>query len=66
MPIAFFKCSKCKSIKNTYEDAEKCENSHLSVVSVKEIEYTFGAYPYRVLLTFLDGKEFEYEASHLK
>ena len=66
MPLTFFKCSKCKATKNSYKEAVKCEKSHLPAVSVKEIEYTVGAYPFRVMITFPDGKEFEYEMSLLK
>ena len=46
--------------RESYKAAERCEKSHLSAVSVKEIEYRMGAYPFRVLLTFSDGKEVEY------
>jgi len=61
MPLTFYKCSKCKMNRDSYEDAEKCEASHLAAVSVKEIQYVLGAYPFRVILTFPDGKEVEYE-----
>jgi len=47
--------------RESFEDAEKCEKSHLAAVSVKEIEYVLGAYPFRVMLTFPDGKEREYQ-----
>ena len=47
-------------VRDSYEEAEKCEQSHLSAVSVKELEYRLGAYPFRVRLTFPDGKEREY------
>jgi len=60
MPIRYYKCAKCKMTRNSYKDAERCEKSHLSVVSVKEIEYRMGEYPFRVILTFPDGKELEY------
>jgi len=60
-PITFYQCSKCHRNHKTYEDAERCEKSHLSAVSVKETEYRVGAYPFRVILTFSDGKEIEYE-----
>ena len=46
--------------RDSYEEAERCEQSHLSAISVKELEYRLGAYPFRVLLTFPDGKEREY------
>jgi hypothetical protein len=59
-PLVFYKCPKCKSIRDTFEEAEKCESAHLSAVSVRELEYKFGAYPYRVILVFPDGKEKEY------
>jgi hypothetical protein len=46
--------------RDSYEDAERCEKSHLSAVSVRELEYRHGAYPFRVALKFPDGKEKEY------
>ena len=61
MPITIYKCSKCKMSRKTYKEAKECELSHLSAVSVKEVEYRLGAYPFRVILTFPDGKEIEYE-----
>ena len=60
MPIRYYKCSKCKITKESYKEAEKCEKSHLSAVSVKEIEYRTGAYPFRLMLTFPDDKKVEY------
>jgi hypothetical protein len=60
VPIVIYKCSRCKITRDSYEDAERCEKSHLSAVSVKELEYRMGAYPFRVALTFPDGKEREY------
>jgi len=41
-------------------DAVKCENSHLAAVSVRELEYRSGAYPFRISLMFPDGKECGY------
>ena len=61
-PIVYYKCSKCKMTRDTFEEAEKCEKSHLSAVSVKELEYRHGKYPFRVALVFPDGKEQEYIA----
>jgi hypothetical protein len=60
VPIVIYKCSRCKITRDSYEDAERCEKSHLSAVSVKELEYRIGAYPFRVALVFPDGKEREY------
>ena len=59
-PIIIYKCSKCKMTRESYEEAEQCEKSHLSASGVKELEYRLGVYPFRVALTFPDGKEFEY------
>ena len=59
-PLVYYKCSKCKSTFGTYEAAEKCEASHFSVVSVRETEYKYGAYPFRVVLIFPDGAELDY------
>ena len=59
-PLVYYKCAKCKMTRDSYEEAEKCEQSHLSAVSVNELEYRIGAYPFRVALTFPDGKEREY------
>jgi hypothetical protein len=46
--------------RDSFEEAESCEKSHLSAVSVRELEYKYGAYPFRVALMFPDGKEHEY------
>ena|GEM_PF-1620760 len=59
-PLIIYKCSKCKMQRDSFEEAERCEKSHLSALSVKELEYRFGAYPFRVALVFPDGKEREY------
>ena len=61
MPICFFRCSKCKSVFDSYEGAAGCESSHLAAVSVKEAEYRLGPYPFRVVLSFPDGVGREYE-----
>ena len=47
-------------VRATYKEAEKCETSHMSVVTAKELEYQIGAYPYKVMVTFTDKKEIEY------
>ena len=60
MPIKYYKCAKCKMTRDSYKEAERCEKSHLSAVSVREVEYVMGAYPFRVVLTFSDGNELEY------
>jgi hypothetical protein len=49
-------------IRDTFEEAERCEQSHLPAASVRELEYRLGAYPFRVALTFPDGREQEYVA----
>ena len=46
--------------RDSFEEAERCEQSHLSALSVRELEYKFGPYPFRVVLVFPDGKEREY------
>jgi len=63
-PIVIYKCAKCKTQRESYEDAERCEQSHLSAVSVRDLEYKYGAYPVRVALLFPDGKEQEYIADY--
>jgi len=65
MPDIYYKCSKCHATRKSYENAEACEGSHLAAISVRETEYTVGAYPYRVVITFPDNKEIEYVAQHL-
>ena len=62
-PLVYYKCAKCKMTRDSYEEAEKCEQSHLSASFIKELEYRIGAYPFRVALTFSDGKEREYTAA---
>ena len=64
MPITIYKCAKCKMARGSYEEAERCEEGHLPAVSVRELEYKFGAYPARVALTFPDGAEREYVADY--
>lgn len=59
-PLVIYKCSKCGATRESYEAAELCEQSHLSAVSVRELEYRHGPYPFRVILSFPDGKEREY------
>ena len=56
-PLVYYKCSKCKRTHDSYIDAVKCEKSHLAAVSVRELEYKSGAYPFRISLLFPDGKE---------
>lgn len=59
-PLVIYKCSLCRLVRDSYDGAEKCEQTHLNAESVKALEYRLGAYPFRVLLTFPDGKEHEY------
>lgn len=59
-PLIYYKCSKCKMTRDTYEDAEKYESSHFSAGPVREVEYRLGPYPFRIMITFPDGKEIEY------
>ena len=61
-PITFYRCAKCKMVRDSYGEAERCERSHLSAVSVKETEYRYGPYPMRVSILFPDGKERDYVA----
>jgi len=60
MPIVQYKCSKCKMVRNSYKEAKKCEQSHLPAISMRDVEYRVGAYPFRVIITFSDGEEREY------
>ena len=59
-PLVYYKCAICKMTRDSYEEAARCEKSHLAAVSVKELEYRLGAYPFRVSLVFPDGREREY------
>ena len=61
-PTVIYKCSKCGMVRDSYEDAEGCEVAHPSAVSVKDLEYRRGAYPFRVSLLFNDGARREYIA----
>ena len=61
MPDVIYKCSKCKITCKSYHEAERCEQSHLSPVSIKAEAYRIGPYPFRVVLSFPDGQEREYE-----
>jgi hypothetical protein len=60
MPLIEYKCAKCKMRCDSYEEAEKCEQTHLPACTVREIEYRLGAYPFRVIIAFPDGQEREY------
>ena len=59
-PVVIYVCSKCRMSHVTFEAAEWCEDSHLPVTSARSLEYRRGAYPFRVVLTFPDGREREY------
>ena len=61
MPQIIYKCSKCGMVRASYADAERCEATHLSATLVRNLEYKSGAYPFRIALTFPDGKEREYQ-----
>jgi len=61
-PIVIYKCAVCRMQRESYEAAERCEKSHLSAISVRELEYVLGAYPYRIAVMFPDGHEREYIA----
>lgn len=60
MPITYYKCALCKMQRDSYEEAERCEKTHLQAQEVKALEYVLGPYPYRVSILFPDGKEREY------
>ena len=57
MPIVTYTCAKCGMVRKNFKDAERCEATHLSAVSVRELEYKLGAYPFKVAIRFPDGKE---------
>ena len=60
-PHAFYKCNICHMTRKSYKEAAKCEKSHLAAVSVRVVDYVIGPYPFRVVLTFPDGEEREYQ-----
>ena len=55
MPLAYYKCAKCKHIFDSYKEALECENSHPIPVEVRVKTYTIRPYPYAVEVTFSDG-----------
>lgn len=65
MPIPFFRCEKCRKEFNSYEDAEKCENSHLVPIEVSIKTHSFRPYPYSLEVLFSDGKAKIYNAEEL-
>lgn len=66
MPIenVNYSCCICNAKFNKYEDAEKCEKSHKSPVSVDKAEYKDidrkSAYPLSVLIHFSDNTSARY------
>ena len=60
-PLIIYKCSKCKMVRASYKEAQKCEASHLTAISVEAAEYILGPYPFKVVLTFPDGTKREYQ-----
>lgn len=56
MPIVFYRCEKCYRECATIEDAERCEESHLSLASATIRGYCLtGKLPYSIEVTFNNG-----------
>ena len=65
MPIAFFRCSKCRREFDTHKAAKACENGHLTPVAAKILRYTIKPFPYSLEVTFNNGERRIYNAEDL-
>jgi len=65
MPVPFYKCAKCGRTFDNYEDAEACEDGHLTVTSARVLSYTIRPYPYTVEVTFNNGEKRVYYSEDL-
>jgi hypothetical protein len=58
VPIALYKCSKCGRVFKTEEEAAACEASHVDVIGIWILDYTFYCpYPRAIKAVFADGHE---------
>ena len=55
MPLTFYRCAKCRKEFDHLVDAAACEHGHPNVKGAKAQEYTIGAYPFLVDVSFADG-----------
>lgn len=60
MPIPFFRCDRCRREYDTLEEAQCCEDSHLTVLSAIEKDYSVWPYPHSLEVTLSDGKKYIY------
>jgi len=65
VPVAYFRCLKCKRTFDTFEGAQGCEDAHLRPKSVKAVEYTVRPFPYSVEVKFNNGEKRIYNAQDL-
>ena len=63
--LTFYRCEKCRREFTEREDAEACENNHLTVSSARIKGYGIHAYPYEVEITFSNGESREYRAANM-
>ena len=66
LPITFYRCEKCKRDYNNMEDAEKCENGHLTIVETRIKGYGLYPHPYEIDIVFSNGDVIRYVAEYLR
>ena len=65
MPKECYRCNLCSAIRDTKQEAEDCEKSHVRALTVKE-NYRAGCiYPYSLTAEMADGKQITFEL-HLR
>jgi hypothetical protein len=65
VPIAFYRCSKCRKEFGSFQDAKRHEDSHLFPVSAEVASYTVREFPYEINVEFNDGSKRVYCARDL-
>jgi len=65
IPIAFYRCEKCRREYPSSEAAEQCEAEHLIPVSATVKSYSTRRYPYSVEITFSNGEKRIYNAEDM-
>lgn len=55
-PVPFYRCGKCRKEFDSLENAQRCEDAHLTVVSASVKTYSIKAYPYALEVIFSNGE----------
>lgn len=61
MPKECYRCVACGSVCDTPQEAAKCEESHVHVLTVKENYRAGRKYPYSITAETEDGKQITFE-----